>query len=285
MIQQNDILSEWRESAPHWSRHSATIRTIFAPLTSALIEHAGIHEGQSVLDVAGGPGEPSLTIAEVVGPSGSVTCTDAVPEMVEAARAEADRRGIRNVQFRQCTADSLPFPDNSFDAVVCRLGAMFFPDSSAAMREMLRVTKPGGVIAFAVWHKSELNPFCYVVTNVMDQHVTPTTVADPDAPSAFRYAETGKLANVISQAGAIDVEEHIVKFDIAAPVSPVEFWAMRSQTSDTLRQKLTQLSADEQSQIAREVESAVQEFFPHNQMKFPAQMIIASGKKDTSLHQ
>ena len=278
MAQPTDILNEWRESAKYWTRHNATIRQMFAPLTQALIGRAGIHEGQSVLDVAGGPGEPSLTIAEVVGPAGAVICTDAVSEMVETARSEANRRGIRNIQFQQCLADSLPFPDNTFDVVVSRLGAMFFPDSHAAMREMLRVAKPGGVLAFAVWHKSELNPFCYVVTSVMDQHIAPT-VADPDAPSAFRFAEPGKLANVMREAGAIDVEEHIIKFDMAAPISPLEFWNMRSQTSDTLRQKLTQLSLDEQSQITREIEQAVEEFFPANQMKFPAQMIIATGKK------
>ena len=278
MGQQTDILNDWRESAKYWRKHNATIRTMFMPLTQALVEQAGIHEGQTVLDVAGGPGEPSLTIAEIVGPGGSVTCTDAVPEMVETARNEANRRGIRNIQFQQCTADSLPFPDNSFDVVVSRLGAMFFPDSHAAMQEMLRVAKPGGVLAFAVWHRSELNPFCYVVTNVMDQHVAPT-VPDPNAPSAFRFAEPGKLANVMRQAGAIDVEDAIVKFDIAAPISPLEFWAMRSQTSDTLRQKLTQLSEDAQLQITREIEQAVKEFFPGNQMKFPAQMLIATGKK------
>lgn len=274
----SDILKEWRESAKYWSKHSATIRTMFAPLTRALIGHAGIREGQSVLDVAGGPGEPSLTIAEAVGPSGSVTCTDAVPEMVEAARSEAQRRGLTNIQFHQCTADSLPFPDNSFDAVVSRLGVMFFPDSHAAMREMLRVVRPGGALAFAVWHKSEVNPFCYVVTGVMDQHVKPT-VADPDAPGAFRFAEPGKLANVMTESGAIDVAEHVIKFDIAAPISPTQFWDMRSQTSDTLRQKLAQLSEDEQSQVAREVEQAVAEFFPANQMKFPTQMIVVSAKK------
>jgi ubiquinone/menaquinone biosynthesis C-methylase UbiE len=277
-MQQNDILDEWRESAKYWTKHSATIRTMFAPLTSALIEHAGIRAGQLVLDVAGGPGEPSLTIAEIVGPTGSVTCTDAVPEMVEAARSEAERRGIRNIQFRQCTADSLPFPDDSFDVVVSRLGVMFFPDLSTAMRELLRVAKPGGVLAFAVWHKSELNPFCYVVTRVMDQHVSPT-VGDPDAPGAFRFAETGKLANVMKQSGVIDVEENIVKFDMAAPISPLEFWTMRSQTSDTLRHKLERLPKDKQSQVAHEVERAVQEFFPSNQMKFPTQMIIVTGKK------
>src|SRR5512145_810351 len=112
-----DILREWSESAKYWAKHSATIRTMFAPVTRALIERAGIRSGQSVLDVAGGPGEPSLTIAETIGPNGSVTCTDAVPEMVEAARHEATRRGIQNVRFQQCTADALPFPDNMFDVV------------------------------------------------------------------------------------------------------------------------------------------------------------------------
>jgi len=81
------------------------------------------------------------------------------------------------------------------------------------------------------------------------------------------------------QAGANDVEENVLHFDMAAPISPQEFWTMRSQTSDTLRIKLEQLPPDEQSKIARQVEQAVAEFFPSNQMKFPAQMIIVTGRK------
>ena len=272
------MIKEWRESAQYWAKHNDTIRTMFAPLTQALLEEAEIREGQPVLDVAGGPGEPSLTIAETVGPTGLVTCTDAVAEMVETARAEAQRRGIENVRFQQCSADDLPFPDNSFDAVVSRLGVMLFPDPSAAVREMLRVTKPGGRLAFVVWHKSDLNPFCYVVTNVMDQHIK-SQAADPDAPGAFRFAEPGKLASVIREAGAVDVKDAVLKFEIAAPVSPQEFWSMRSKMSDTLRAKLNELPADEQARVASEVEQAVQQFFPQNQMKFPAQMIVASGRK------
>ena len=274
----NEILNEWRESAKYWTRHSDTIRTMFAPVTLALIENAGIHEGQSVLDVAGGVGEPSLTIAKTVGPSGSVTCTDAVAEMVDAARSEATRQGIKNVQFRQCTADSLPFPNDSFDAVVSRLGVMFFPDPLAALREIIRVTMPGGDLAFVVWHKSELNPFSYLITGVMDRHVM-TPADEPDSPNAFRFAEQGKLAKVLRQAGAVDVEERDIKFDIEAPLSPHEYWIMRSQTSYTLRKKLKQLSANEQSQVEREVTEAVKAFFPQNQMKFPAQMIMLTGKK------
>jgi ubiquinone/menaquinone biosynthesis C-methylase UbiE len=275
---ENPILLCWNENAKYWIQYSDTIRAMFAPLTAALIEHAKIEEGHTVLDVAGGSGEPGLTIAEKVGPRGSVTCTDAGAEMVEAARHDATRRGLANVQFRQCTADSLPFPDNSFDVTVCRLGIMFVPDPLVALREMLRVTKPGGKLALAVWHKSEVNPFCYVVTNVMAQHVD-SPAADPDAPNAFRFAETGKLANVLTEAGACEVEERVVKFNIQAPISAHQFWTMRSQTSDTLREKLAKLSTDEQAQIAAEVEQEVKEFFPHDQMNFPAQMILVTGTK------
>jgi len=278
MMKPEEMLDGWRETAHYWTKYSDTIAKMFAPLTEAMIERAGIREGQSVLDVAGGAGEPSLTIAERVGPNGSVTCTDAVAEMVTAARHEANQRGLKNVQFQQCTADSLPFPDNSFDVVVSRLGVMFFLDSVRAMREMLRVVKPGGSLTFAVWYKSDVNPFCYLVSGVMEQHVK-AVEADPNAPNAFRFAEPGKLAGVMKQAGAIDVRDEIVSFDIEAPLTALEFWTMRSQTSDTLREKLAKLPASEQSQIAEEVQQAVKDFFPDNRMKFPTQMLIATGRK------
>lgn len=273
-----EMVDCWRNNAQYWTKYSDVIAGMFAPLTEVMIERAGIREGQSVLDVAGGAGEPSITIAERVGPNGSVMCTDAVAEMVEAARSEANRRRLKNMQFQQCTADSLPFPENSFDVVVSRLGVMFFPDAVAAMREMLRVVRPGGSLTFAVWGKSDVNPFCYLVSGVMDQHVK-APAPDPDAPNAFRFAEPGKLVDVMKEAGAIDVRDEVVSFDIEAPVTALEFWTMRSQTSDTLREKLAKLPATEQTQIAEEVKQAVEQYFPENRMKFPAKMLIATGRK------
>lgn len=278
MTQPKDPLRQWEETAKYWTRHSSTIREMFTPLTEALIQAAGISEGQKVLDIAGGAGEPSLTIAERVGPTGSVTCTDAVAEMVEAARHEAESRGITNVQFHQCTADSLPFADESFDVVVSRLGAMFFPDPVAACKEMLRVMKPGAAIAFVVWHKSELNPFCHLITDVVSRHV-PAAPADPDEPGAFRFAEPGKLANILTESGVIDVAEQTLHFNIQAPISSEQFWTMRSETSETLRSKLATLSDAEKTQVGKEVLQAVRDFFPNSQMNFPTQMILVSGRK------
>ena len=276
-VQPVDVLPEWRQSAPYWVKHHATIRQMFAPLTRALIEDAAIIQGQSVLDIAGGAGEPSLTIAEVVGPVGSVMCTDGVAEMVEAAQTEARNRRITNVQFRQCAADELPFSDNSFDVTVSRLGAMFFPDPELAFREMLRVTKPGGSLGFVVWHKSEFNPYSHVVMEVLSRHIE-TAPSDPDAPDAFRFAEPGKLARILRNAGASNIRERILRFDMAAPISLEEFWDMRSEISETLRDKLKNFSAAERWQIGKQVQHAVRAFFPNNQMRFPAQIIIVTGK-------
>lgn len=277
-VQMVDTLREWRESAQYWQRHAQTIRKMFSPVTQALIEEAGISEGDKVLDVAGGPGEPSLTIAEVVGSTGSVTCTDAVAEMVFAAKSEAYRRGVENIFFEQCLADSLPFRDDSFDASVCRLGVMFFPDPLSGLREMLRVIKSEGSLSFAVWHKSNLNPFAYIVTDIISRHMA-TPPADPDAPGAFRFAEPGKLAQILKEAGATQVRERLLKFHIEAPISRDEFWEMRSGTSGTLREKLDAMSDDLRLKIANEVKDAVAEFFPNEHMSFPAQMLIVTGDK------
>lgn len=277
----NQTLQQWQETAEYWTRHHDTIRTMFAPLTRALIEQAQIVQGKSVIDVAGGAGEPSLTIAEAVGPSGSVMCTDPIAEMLALAQQEALSRGLQNVQFQQCTADSLPFENDRFDVAVSRLGVMFFPDPLAGLQEMLRVTKPEGRIALAVWGKSELNPYSYCVTDVISRYVPAQPVA-PDAPDAFRFAEPGKLAEILKQAGAIDVDEGVVNFDFAAPLSLDEFWSFRSEISESLRTKLSKLSSEEKARIADEVREKVREFFPNGHMKFPAQMIIVSGVKRIS---
>lgn len=275
----DEVVREWRESAHYWQKHARTIRAMFTPVTQALIEGAEITEGDAVLDVAGGVGEPSLAIAEIVGPGGSVTCTDIAPEMVAAAEREARRRGLTNVAFKQCPADSLPFESKSFDAVVCRLGVMFFPEPLAALSEMLRVTKREGALALVVWGKSELNPFAYVITNVVARHFDADAPVDPNTPGAFRFAEPGSLSRILADAGAVEVKERELKFSIAAPISPKEFWEMRSETSGTLREKLATLSMLQRDLIAQEVQEAVREFFPNNQMSFPAQMMIVTGSK------
>src|SRR6516164_9515543 len=133
-------LDAWQTSARYWDKYRVLITHMFGPLTSGLVEEARIGIGQRVLDIGGGSGEPSLTISRIVGPTGSVTCTDPVAGMIEAAQAEAGRRGLTNIHFKQCSGDELPFADRAFDVAVGRLSAMFFVDPATAVLEALRVT-------------------------------------------------------------------------------------------------------------------------------------------------
>ncbi len=274
----NEVLAAWETSSQYWNKHQALIETMYAPLSRALIEDAHIELGQAVLDVGGGCGEPSLTIAPAVGEKGSVTYTDPAAGMVKAARDEAERRGVTNIQFYQCPAEQLPFKDDSFDAAVGRLSAMFFPDVVAGLREMLRVVKPGGSLSFLVWSVKEVNPFFSVVTTVLDRFV-PAEPEEEDAPGAFRFAATGKLAKLLQQAGATSVTERTLAFTIEAPISVGRFWELRTEMSDTFRKKLARLVPDQVAAIRYTVQKAVASYFKTGGMNFPAQVLIVTGKK------
>jgi ubiquinone/menaquinone biosynthesis C-methylase UbiE len=272
------VLKTWETSSQYWSKHQALIEKMYAPLTRALIEEAQIVAGQSVLDIGGGAGEPSLTIAAVVGPSGRVTFTDPTAGMVKAAREESERRGLANIEFHQAGAEKLLFADNSFDVAVGRLSPMFFADVSGALREILRVVKPGGRLAFLVWASRELNPFFTVIAGVLDQFVPAEPEAE-DAPTAFRFARPGKLATLLEEAGAQSVKERALKFDTEAAVDISEFWKFRTEMSDSFRTKLAKLSADEVSAARAAVLKAAAPYFETGNMKFPSEVLIISGRK------
>ncbi|HZR78650.1 MAG TPA: methyltransferase domain-containing protein [Chthoniobacterales bacterium] len=275
---QNKTLSTWRTSAPYWDKYRALIAQMFAPLTSHLIEEARIGPGQKVLDIGGGSGEPSLTISEIVGPSGSVMFIDPIANMVETAQAEAGRRGLLNIQFKQCSADELPFADGTFDVAVGRLSAMFFADPVVAVRETLRTIRHDGQIAFAVWGPEEANPFFSTINDVADRFVEPVE-QDPDAPDAFRFAVPGKLAAIMEKAGAVNVIERPLKFQIEAPIAFEQFWQLRSEMSEYLRETLARLSPAQHPAIKQAAADAAERYFLDGKMSFPAEALIVSGRK------
>jgi len=273
-----EVIKRWRGSAPFWEKHRNIIRGMFAPITHALIEDAAIAGQDSVLDVATGPGEPALSIAALAGPEGKVFGVDAIHGMVEAARAEAQRLGLKNAKFDVAFADDLPFATNTFDAVISRFGVMFFPSPVDAVREMLRVLKPGRKLAFAVWHFAERNPFHSALSRVIDRYVDAPPL-EPEAPDAFRFAPRGKLMRVFSEAGVQAPSERLLHFKIEAPVSVEDFWNLRREMSEKLNEKFEMLSADQKPKVKREMLSSLAEYSTGSAMSFPAEVLIVSGAK------
>ena len=278
MPQDKDVIRQWSQAAPYWEKHRETIRGMFAPITRALIEDAQISSRHSVLDVATGPGEPALSIAEVVGPEGTVVGVDPVPEMIAAARRAAHRSHLSNARFEVSFADHLPFPPGSFDAVVSRFGVMFFPTPVDGVREMLRVLKPERKLAFAVWGLAERNPFHYVLSRVMERYVQ-AEPTPPNSPDAFRFAAPGKLLNILNEGGAAATSERLLQFRIEAPVSAEDFWTLRSQMSDKLRAKLATLSDDQLAAIRHDMIQDLHSYSTDRGMRFPAEVLIVAGRK------
>ena len=275
----NAVITRWSDSAQFWEKHRAIIRQMFAPVAQALIDDAKIRAGQTVLDVATGPGEPALSVAEWVGPEGKVVGVDPIPAMIEGGRRAADRFGLKNVKFEVASADSLPFPDATFDGAVSRFGIMFFPSPTDGAREVLRVLKPEGKLAFAVWSSIERNPFHSVLSEVLDRFVEPTRLA-PDAPDAFRFASPGKLLRILSEAGVADPTERALQFKIDAPVSVEEFFALRSEMSESFHKKLAALSVQQSAEVKRLALEAFRKYSDGRGISFPAEVRIVSGMKN-----
>src|SRR3977135_550579 len=154
------LKEEWtgERTVAAWRKWHAQIAAFTRGPPEAILESAHLRPGMRVLDLACGVGDPALSIAAEVAPSGRVTATDLGPGMMSLAEELARRKGLANIDFREANAESLPFPDASFDVLTCRFGIMFFPDLSKALREGLRVIKPGGRAAFVAWGKKE-QPF------------------------------------------------------------------------------------------------------------------------------
>src|SRR5215471_8014022 len=204
------LKADWTrdETVAAWRKWHRQIAEFTRGATDALLAEANLKTGMHVLDIASGVGDPALRIAEAVGPTGRVVATDVGMGMMSLAAELAALENLRNIEFKEACAESLPFPDASFDAITCRFGAMFFPDLQRALRECQRVLKPGGKVVFIVWGVRE-QPFTSTTVGILLKYVAAPEV-DPDAPSMFMFGVRGRFESALKEAGyRLVKEEHI----------------------------------------------------------------------------
>ena len=152
------VRAQWKQTAKGWSDAGTVIRPWLHKATQAMLGMAGLTAGAHVLDVAAGAGDQTLDIAERVGPHGYVLATDISPEILQFAAEQVGAAGHRNVETRVSDGQRLQIEDGRFDAVICRLGLMFFGDPLQGLREMARVLKPGGTVCTMVFGTPQANP-------------------------------------------------------------------------------------------------------------------------------
>ena len=234
---------EWNDVATGWKKWWETIERGAQHVSNRLVELAEVRPGHRVLDIATGIGEPAVTAARRVGPTGRVTATDQSAEMLAIAQERAGSLALENLDFREMDAETLDFPESSFDAVLCRWGLMFLPDLAGALGRVHRVLSPGGSFAASIWSIPPKVPMgsipMTVIRGMLDVPPPP-----PEAPTLFKLSTPGVLEQAFAEAGFADVRSErmdvIMEYDspeaftqmtldIAAPIialidqQPAEF--------------------------------------------------------------
>ncbi len=268
---------QWQTAAEAWHRWNPTLKTWLGPATELMLDMAQVKRGHRVLDIAAGAGEQSITAAKRVGPEGYVLATDIAPRILEYALELAKEKGIHNIEVKEMDGENLTLPDNSFDTVISRVGLIFFPDQQKALKEMLRVLKPGGFVAAIVYSSVEKNKFFSVPVSIIRTRAQlPPPL--PGQPGPFSLGNEGVLENAFREAGFINIRSKFVD----APVlmdSAKECVRFEYESFAALHQMLEGLSDEEKKAAWQEIEDELTRFENGNGFAGPCELVVGVGQK------
>lgn len=265
----------WDKFSPGWKKWDDLTMDFLKPMGDEIIASIKPSGNVAVLDIAAGTGEPGLTIATMLD-GGIVTITDLSEDMLTIAKENAARRSIHNIETKACDVCELPFADNSFDAISCRFGFMFFPDMQLAADEMLRVLKPGGRIATSVWNGPEKN-FWVTATMGTIQRNMELPPPPPGAPGMFRCAKPGLMKEIFEKAGFKNVTEMEVPSKLNSGTVET-YWNMITEIGAPVVAALSKADESMQQKIKQEVFELVSNKYPGT-VAIDASAIVISAEK------
>ena len=133
-------------------------------------------------------------------------------------------------------------------------------------------------MVLAVWHFAARNPFHCSLSRVVDRYVD-SPPPEPNAPDTFRFAIPGRLREILNEAGVTAPTERLLEFSIRVPLSVEDYWALRLDMSEKLREKISSLSREQRIELKRQALESIREYATGNEIKFPAEALIVSGTK------
>jgi SAM-dependent methyltransferase len=206
---------QWQEAAPSWHRWGPALEEWLGEATELMLDLAQVEAGSRVLDVAAGAGGQTFAAARRVGPSGSVLATDISSKILEFAAREARAEGLANVATRTMDGEGLDVDDASFDAVISRVGLIYFPDQQGALRETRRALRDGGRVSAIVYSTPERNEFFSIPVSII-RRVAGLPTPAPGLPGPFSLGQPGALEAAYESAGFASV-------DVRAIDAPLRF--------------------------------------------------------------
>ncbi len=260
-------------AAEKWKAKSAAMGSA---VTEAFVEYAQPLPAMCVLDLASGTGEPAISLAERVGPAGSVVAVDQSAALLEIAIERAQKKKLTNVVTRQADAHKLPFAERSFDLATCRFGVMFFADALGALTELRRVLRPGARACFAAWGPFE-QPYWKSTMKVVHNHVGGSLLAAA-AEDPFRFAVPGSLSLILRAAGFQEVDESTRNLPWTWPGDAEELFDYACALAVPFRPMLERVSEQMWPTIRAEAHAAIERYRIGDEIRFGANVVMASGK-------
>ena len=269
-----------QEQQPDWDRLAEKFDywlPHFAPVSETLITALRAQPGDSILDIACGTGEPSLSLAQTMQGKITITATDAAQGMVSAAQRKAERANLHCIHFENMQAESLAFANNAFDAVISRFGVMLFNNPLQGLKEIHRVLKPGGRFALAVWGSAETMTTLNWAYEAFDGHIPEEAM--PPLALATRFGTIDAFEEILNSSGFTrnKIETHELNYRFA---SFEDYW-QTIEASDIMKLQLDALAHPAAKLDIKQALAKLAAQHEHGEgLTIPHQYLVASDIKE-----
>ena len=269
---------QWEDAAEAWHRWGPTLETWLGPATDRMLDAAGVAPGSRVLDVAAGAGGQTVAAARRAGPGGRVVATDISPTILSYAAKVAAEAGLTTVETREADGETLDgLPAAGFDAVISRVGLIYFPDQQAALAGMRRALRPGGRVAAIVYSTPDRNEFFSVPVSIIRRRAA-LPPPQPGQPGPFSLGGAGVLETVLTDAGFTDVKVEAVPSPLRLS-SAAECVRFERESFGALHQMLAGVPAAERPGVWSEIEAALGRFETGDGFVGPCELLVASATR------
>jgi SAM-dependent methyltransferase len=265
----------WSRAARGWGARADWLQRWAMPVSRWMIDAIRPQPGQTVLELAAGPGDTGLLAAELVHPGGTLLSTDVAEPMLEVARERAAAMGLDNVETRATDAEWIDLPTASVDAVLCRWGYMLMADPGAALRETRRVLRPGGRVAMAALDAAEHNVWANAPAAPLIARGL-VEAPGPDEPGMFAFAVPGRVESLLGDAGVTELVIDAVELELRY-AGLEEFWGVTLNCSRPLADALGGMDDAGREEVRAEVAERLLPFRgADGAYRVPARSLVAA---------
>jgi SAM-dependent methyltransferase len=242
-----------------------------------MLDAAQLGPGARVLDVAAGAGGQSLAAARRVGPTGHVLATDISPAILEYATKSAAEAGLDNVSTLEADGEALSVKEGTFDAVISRVGLIYFPDQQAALAGMRAALRPGGRLSAVVYSTADRNGFFAIPVGIIRRRAQLGPPA-PGQPGPFSLGGPGVAEDALARAGFHDVTVKAVPSPVRLP-SAADCVRFERESFGALQQMLSGLAERDREEAWAEIETELRRFEGPDGFVGPCEMLVVTGTR------